>query len=642
MKRLKNKKTLAIAGGILGVVAIGGVIAYNQDLISFANIFGLDSYETVFTEVFDAPTNWQPCEEVTKTFTVTNNNSYPVAVRFKLNEYWRTSNTSYPSTNHEDSDLSLTFNKGGTQSPIAVINPSSDASDWELGADGWYYYKTDLAANSTTSSYLESVMIDCDFNMVGSVTYSQDGKTGESQPNDYANSTYHIFITGQTIPAEHKDDWRPAPHTANCQDPNNDLLYDKIACATNGNDASITYDSTQSTTSANGFGVNTLASSVNDQFPTYYYRGNVTDNNVLWSDQCWKILRTTDTGGVKMIWMGEATNGQCQSTDASQGIAVGSGGFNSFWSYASGSYTYGSSSADFQADQRINSSTTLYFSNDVAYSNGTYTLTDTDVYGTSAANAAAIRDDHHYTCLNGNTSCSEVAYIWYTGTASGTWPNTWPGYIIFRNGMTVETFADTVLAGTNDSNAKYEIDDWFTTNIASARRSDLEDTPFCNDRSLAGSSLRGKDSDTPDIFYNEDYTFGTNYSSVVFGALARSSTNTVNLGCPNTRDVHTVANGKLDYPVALITFDEVRLTGKMASDSNTSYDFLHDYGNNDLYTYTMSPAGFDREDGIRILDIGGGFSYVDNAVDFNPVVSLKFGAKYSGSGTASDPYTISF
>ena len=38
--------------------------------------------------------------------------------------------------------------------------------------------------------------------------------------------------------------------------------------------------------------------------PVYYYNGAVEDNNVLFAGFCWKIVRTTDTGGVKLIYNG--------------------------------------------------------------------------------------------------------------------------------------------------------------------------------------------------------------------------------------------------------------------------------------------------------------------------------------------------
>ena len=33
-------------------------------------------------------------------------------------------------------------------------------------------------------------------------------------------------------------------------------------------------------------------------------------------NQCWQIVRTTDTGGVKLIYNGEAENNQCMSSRA--------------------------------------------------------------------------------------------------------------------------------------------------------------------------------------------------------------------------------------------------------------------------------------------------------------------------------------
>ena len=57
----------------------------------------------------------------------------------------------------------------------------------------------------------------------------------------------------------------------------------------------------------NGKGVYMRAGTENDAYPIVYYRGAVTDNNVLFADKCWKAVRTTDTGGVKLIYNGEST-----------------------------------------------------------------------------------------------------------------------------------------------------------------------------------------------------------------------------------------------------------------------------------------------------------------------------------------------
>ena len=54
----------------------------------------------------------------------------------------------------------------------------------------------------------------------------------------------------------------------------------------------------------------------------YHWYGSNAENgtaiqdkfNVVFAGQCWQMIRTTDTGGVKMIYNGEAENNQCLST----------------------------------------------------------------------------------------------------------------------------------------------------------------------------------------------------------------------------------------------------------------------------------------------------------------------------------------
>ena len=55
----------------------------------------------------------------------------------------------------------------------------------------------------------------------------------------------------------------------------------------------------------NGKGVYMRAGTENDTYPVVYYRGAVEDNNVLFADKCWKAVRSTDTGGVKLTYQGE-------------------------------------------------------------------------------------------------------------------------------------------------------------------------------------------------------------------------------------------------------------------------------------------------------------------------------------------------
>ena len=56
--------------------------------------------------------------------------------------------------------------------------------------------------------------------------------------------------------------------------------------------------------------------------PVYYYRGDAdkVNNNVIFNNMCWKIIRTTETGGVKLIYNGTPTNGECTSTGSATQI----------------------------------------------------------------------------------------------------------------------------------------------------------------------------------------------------------------------------------------------------------------------------------------------------------------------------------
>ena len=75
-------------------------------------------------------------------------------------------------------------------------------------------------------------------------------------------------------------------------------------------------------------GVYEMNSTKDDEYPVYYYRGIIDNNNVNFAGFCWKIVRTTETGGVKLIYNGVvAEDGSCNNTgEFSQ---IGTSAFNS-------------------------------------------------------------------------------------------------------------------------------------------------------------------------------------------------------------------------------------------------------------------------------------------------------------------------
>ena len=117
-------------------------------------------------------------------------------------------------------------------------------------------------------------------------------------------------------------------------------LYDYIK---NNADTTTTIDfsKTSAQDSTNGIYTTTNTDSGN---PVYYYRGNV-DNRVIFANFCWRIVRTTETGGVKLIYDGVPSNGQCNNTGSNS--TIGSSKFNESYDNAKYlGYKYGSSIDD--------------------------------------------------------------------------------------------------------------------------------------------------------------------------------------------------------------------------------------------------------------------------------------------------------
>ena len=78
-------------------------------------------------------------------------------------------------------------------------------------------------------------------------------------------------------------------------------------------------------TLSSGSTVNTLsaADDAGGSNPIYYYSGSASTNNIIFGGYCWKIFRTTSTGGTKLIYNGAASNNTCSSSSG-----IGTSAFN--------------------------------------------------------------------------------------------------------------------------------------------------------------------------------------------------------------------------------------------------------------------------------------------------------------------------
>ena len=166
----------------------------------------------------------------------------------------------------------------------------------------------------------------------------------------------------------------------------------------------------------------------------------------------------------------------------------------------------------------------------------------------------------------------------------------------------------------------------------------LEDTIWCNDRSFGDNNNNGWIANGGDL---STYLY--------YGARERSNsaqnTSTVknqpSLACANKNDAFTwknsAGNGALDYPVGLLTEDEMVLAGGLARTASTFYL------NNGSHYWSLSPHSFDNGYAHEYLSNYGNldFNIVPASSGLRPSVSLKHGTPViSGDGTVADPYVI--
>ena len=187
-----------------------------------------------------------------------------------------------------------------------------------------------------------------------------------------------------------------------------------------------------------------------------------------------------------------------------------------------------------------------------------------------------------------------------------------------------------MFTNTTDSTVKTTIDNWYASNMTSYT-SMLEDTVWCNDRTLTGGSLLSKDNNA-----------GTGRS--LFAAYNRNiSTFKPSVTCTNTRDSFTVdssnGNGKLTYPVGLLTADEYTLAGS-GSEGYSTDAYLH----TGEYQWSLSPLDFSGSSAYEFYLRSSGSlngNSVIISVGIRPSVSLKPGTLVSGGdGSVTSPYII--
>ena len=184
---------------------------------------------------------------------------------------------------------------------------------------------------------------------------------------------------------------------------------------------------------------------------------------------------------------------------------------------------------------------------------------------------------------------------------------------------------------TNNSTIKTTIDNWYISNLEAKGYTKYLSTTavYCNDRSTSDN---------------------TN-----FGAFTRLGTNkTPSYDCAATEDKFTVdtstGNGKLTYPIALMTADEVSFAGGLYGANTPTwyyYNSVNDSSTGSKFWWLLSPLDSSTSGSSMFIVRGSSnpgrlnYNYVNSNNGVRPALSLKSCVKYSsGDGSASDPYTI--
>ena len=409
---------------------------------------------------------------------------------------------------------------------------------------------------------------------------------------------------------------------------------------------------------SNGKGLYRLTGTENDSYPIYYYRGEVNNNNVIFAGYCWQIVRTTDTGGIKMIYNGEVTgNGlTCENTTANDRMIGKSLFKNGGSSLSDMGYMYNSRYVSTGGAAPSGS----IFGKSAEWDGTNYLVVDEGVTSTNTT----LNSTHHYTCgTSGVTSCSSVRYYFYNGYSGYRYVTLSDGeslddllYKMTGNGsQAIKSKNADYKLNVNDSTVKTYLENWFKNNLTNEvdstktdYRTYIEDTIYCNDRSYQQTGNTYSTSGwNPNGGVLENYLY-FNSRTRAFNNNWYSTSNVPSTACPNATDKFSVGNriAKLKYPVGLLTVDEHILagaSGNYSSSANTSY-FLHigdDY-------WTMSPSYmyhnsafvfFAYNDGTVVNYYVGGEEH-----GVRPVVSLKLDTMFDdgGEGTPTNPYVVKY
>ena len=204
------------------------------------------------------------------------------------------------------------------------------------------------------------------------------------------------------------------------------------------------------------------------------------------------------------------------------------------------------------------------------------------------------------------------------------------GYMYGNDGGAINSREDN-LSNIFDSKVKRIVDDFYNQKILDGYSKYLSDSGFCGDRSLHSG---------------DGYSINS-YTEFAAANRLMSGDPKPTLKCFDLEnDLYTtknslIGNKALNYPIGLITADELSMSGMVKNSINT---FSYTYGGDGYWT--MTPYHYNSSNGnSNVWNLRkSGEMYSDSVygnMGIRPVINLKSDVKITGGiGTSNDPYVI--
>ena len=386
-----------------------------------------------------------------------------------------------------------------------------------------------------------------------------------------------------------------------------------------------------------------------DYGDSYVFRGDVTNNNVLFGGYYWKIIRTNGDNSIRLIYNGEIPNASFAKTSIN----------NSTYSYSikfpeidgiirqSDStyvgYMYGKNfelkTSDVTPYYDFQPLTKYYFADGYEFDEEKQAFklkkVNLDPVSGTFVEMREQYETYPYTCvlINKDYMCEVILRVnKYVNDGA-----IMAQYISYSSANQESTRTNEM-----SSNAKTQLENWYGTNIVGKKDDNdnlitdyIVDGTFCNDRSIT------------DATYNSGYLLDKNTYYSPYTRLTASN-KTATLKCNgDIRDKfsHTSSRGnaKLTYPIALITADEVSLAGAKRANKNTDF-----YLYTGAHFWTMSPGWFRAQylsaNMIGVYSDGNFYEFIETALEsicLRPVINISpYVLISSGDGSVENPFQL--